>query len=74
MRKNDPRFAVNANWTSVQEQFGWRHFRIVERRWRGKMLEVELMAVCDRNVRFWIEANTLLDQELYQAGWHDLNP
>ena len=50
-------------------QLGWRHFRIVDRRWRDKELEVELMAVCDRSARFWIAARALLDPAQYSSGW-----
>lgn len=71
MRKSDPRFAVNATWTAVEPQLGWRHFRIVDRRWREKDLEVELMAVCDRAARFWTSAADLKDTSRYLSGWRD---
>ncbi len=72
MRKNDPRFAVNARWTAVVLLLNWRHFRIVDRRWRGNDLDVELMAVCDRGARTWVEAKALLDPARFVSGWRDL--
>lgn len=72
MRRSDPRFAVNARWTAVSPRLGWAHFRIVDRRWRDKTLGVELMAVCDRSARLWIEARDLLDQTRFVSGWRDL--
>lgn len=72
LRKNDPRFEINASWTTIEDKYGWRHFRIVDRRWSDKKLEVELMAVCDREVRFWIEAKEMGDPALYITGWRDL--
>ena len=71
MRKADPRFAVNARWTAVVPLLEWRHFRVVDRRWRGHELDVELMAVCDRAARTWIDAKCLLDPARFVLGWRD---
>jgi len=36
-------------------------------------IEVELMAVCDRNVRFWMTRLEMIDPEKWSVGWLDLD-
>lgn len=66
--------AVNAKWTSSRDMQGWRQFRICERRYdESGVLWLEMMAVCDRTVRFWIPASDLEAENetnaLWQVGW-----
>ncbi len=65
-------FLINGNWTSLTLLEGWRHYRISSRRRSdsGK-LELEMMAVCDRAVRFWVSRESLRNPELWKPGWHD---
>ncbi|WP_132323488.1 TIGR02450 family Trp-rich protein [Pseudobacteriovorax antillogorgiicola] len=61
---------INASWTAREPVQGWVHFRISGRRRPSKsLLEVELMAVCDRSVRFWLAADCLTDRENWLPGW-----
>lgn len=65
-------FEINAKWTSVYETQGWFHFRVCSRRHREEGLEVEMMAVADRSVRFWLPRQVLLDPAKWRTGWVDL--
>jgi tryptophan-rich hypothetical protein len=65
-------FLINANWTSLHQLEGWKHYRIASRRKSaaGKW-ELEMMAVCDRQVRVWVSRASLRNPELWKPGWHD---
>ncbi len=63
-------FEINANWTSIQKREDWFHYRISgRRRLEDGRLELELMAVCDREIRFWVPRAELRDQNLWTPGW-----
>lgn len=65
-------FLINCNWTSVKQVAGWKHYRIAARRRSGDgALELEMMAVCDRNVRIWVGHASLRDPALWLPGWLD---
>jgi len=65
-------FLINSNWTSIKQLEGWKHYRIAaRRRLDDGALELEMMAVCDRNVRIWIGRASLRDPALWQPGWLD---
>ncbi len=65
-------FEINANWTAIPEREGWNHFRISARRRDDKGgLELELMAVCDREIRLWIPRSELRDLNKWVPGWKD---
>lgn len=66
-------FELNAKWTSAQELHGWRHFRVCSRRQGADGLEVEIMAVADRSVRFWLPRRAMLDPDKWWPGWVDLS-
>lgn len=73
MPKSSPKnLAIDAKWTSSTEVRGWRHFRISGRRHGEAGLELELMAVCDREVRFWLKPEKLKDRENWLPGWKKL--
>ncbi len=60
-----------SKWTSVEELHGWRHFHICGRRYseeNGELL-IELMATCDRTVRFFVRAVDMTDSGKFVAGW-----
>jgi tryptophan-rich hypothetical protein len=65
-------FLINSNWTSTSNLAGWKHYRIAARRRadNGK-LELEMMAVCDRNVRLWVSRASLRDPACWKPGWLD---
>jgi tryptophan-rich hypothetical protein len=65
-------FLINANWTAVEAIQGWKHYRICARRRDDReKLELEMMAVCDREIRFWVERSVLRDPKLWSPGWKD---
>jgi tryptophan-rich hypothetical protein len=68
---NKPKFPylLGSKWTAKQKTWGWRHFQVVNRRNEGKWVFAELVASCDPNTRFWINAKQLKDPELWEAGW-----
>ena len=68
-------FAINAPWTAVTPVQGWRHYRVATTK-PAKTSEtglamVELMAVCDRSVRFWITRQALAADPNWITGWKD---
>jgi len=63
---------LGSKWTSVKTQFGWRHFQVVNRKNQGQWVFAEMVAACDPQVRFWINAKCLRDDSLWQAGWLSL--
>jgi tryptophan-rich hypothetical protein len=62
-------YLVGSRWTSHQKTWGWRHFQVVNRKNEGKWVFAEMVAACDSNVRFWLNAAQLKDRSLWQAGW-----
>ncbi|KAK9799761.1 hypothetical protein WJX73_001563 [Symbiochloris irregularis] len=61
---------VGTQWTSIERQHGWRHFRVVEKRRDEKKATHVLMAsTCDKEVRFWVIADDLKDRATWAAGW-----
>lgn len=64
---------LGSKWTARAKTFGWRHFQVVNRKNQGKWVYAELEASCDREVRFWINAKSLKDRELWEPGWTPLN-
>ena len=65
-------YLVGSKWTSVQKIWGWRHFQVVNRKNENKWVFAEMVAACDPNVRFWINAKILKDRSQWQAGWQSL--
>lgn len=65
-------YLVGSKWTAQQKTWGWRHFQVVNRKSEGNWLFAEMVASCDPNVRFWINAKLLKDSSQWQAGWQSL--
>ncbi|NJK99586.1 MAG: TIGR02450 family Trp-rich protein [Spirulinaceae cyanobacterium RM2_2_10] len=63
---------VGSKWTAQQETLGWRHFQVVNRKNEGRWVFAELVASCDRQARFWINAHQLKERDLWQPGWQTL--
>ncbi|MBF2077340.1 MAG: TIGR02450 family Trp-rich protein [Synechococcales cyanobacterium T60_A2020_003] len=63
---------VGSKWTAQQETWGWRHFQVVNRKNEGAIVFAEMVAACDPSVRFWINAKSLKERSLWQAGWTPL--
>lgn len=64
---------VGSKWTACQKTWGWRHFQVVNRKNQGKWVFAEMVASCDSNVRFWLNAKQLKEPSLWQAGWKTLH-
>jgi tryptophan-rich hypothetical protein len=64
------RHLLGSRWTSVQAQWGWRHFQVrqCQDRRRGVVF-AELEAICNPQVRFWVNAELLQDRTLWSPGW-----
>ena len=62
-------FEINAPWTAVEPVEGWRHYRISGRRRTLQGLEIEMMAVCEREIRFWLTRQGLVLDLNWQPGW-----
>jgi tryptophan-rich hypothetical protein len=61
---------LGSKWTSAQPVMGWRHFQVTARQQgEGGLVFAELRAVCDPQVRLWVNAATLKNRALWQAGW-----
>ena len=63
---------VGSKWTARQKTLGWRHFQVVNRKNQGGLVFAELVAACDSEVRFWINAKGLRNRDLWTAGWQSL--
>ncbi|MCW6038059.1 TIGR02450 family Trp-rich protein [Spirulina subsalsa FACHB-351] len=63
---------VGSKWTATQKTWGWRHFQVLNRKNEGKWVFAEMVASCDPNVRFWVNAKQLKDPNLWEAGWKTL--
>jgi tryptophan-rich hypothetical protein len=62
-------FLLGSKWTARQKTWGWRHFQVINRKDRGKWVFAEMVANCDPQTRFWINAQQLKDISLWQSGW-----
>ncbi|VEP17745.1 conserved hypothetical protein [Hyella patelloides LEGE 07179] len=63
---------LGSKWTAQQKTWGWRHFQIVNRKNQGKWVFAEMVASCDPQTRFWINAEQLKDDSLWNPGWKPL--
>lgn len=64
---------LGSKWTAQQKTWGWRHFQVVNRKNEGAWVFAEMVSSCDPTVRFWINAQSLKDRDLWTAGWTPLN-
>lgn len=63
-------FEINSNWTSKTNVEGWNHYRISgRRRADDDTLELEMMAVCERDIRFWVPRSALRNEDEWAPGW-----
>lgn len=51
---------------------GMATFSSSERKNQGRFVFAEMVASCDENVRFWINAQQFKDRSLWQPGWQTL--
>ena len=65
-------YLLGSKWTSRQKNWGWQHFQVINRKNQGKWVFAEMVASCDPQTRFWINAEQLKDNSLWQSGWKTL--
>jgi tryptophan-rich hypothetical protein len=63
---------IGSKWTATQKTWGWRHFQVVDRQNQGKWVFAEMVASCDPQTRFWLNASQLKDDSLWLPGWKTL--
>jgi len=61
---------LNSKWTSVDKINGWRHYEVRNVLKREKQLE--LFAVCDKNISVIINLNEILNKEKWMPGWKEI--
>ncbi len=73
-KKNQEKFPhlLGSKWTARHKTCGWRHFQVINRQNRGKWVFAEMVASCDSSTRFWINAQQLKNESLWQPGWKTL--
>ena len=71
-RKQKFPYLVGSKWTAKQKTWGWRHFQVVERKNQGKWVFAGMVASCDPDTRFWLNAVQLKDDSLWLPGWKTL--
>ena len=66
-------FEINGKWTTSKKVLGWTLFRIVALRKNRETGEkqVELMAVCDKSKRLFVDKKALKKDPNWQPGWFD---
>ena len=62
-------FLLGSKWTAKQKTWGRRHFQVVNRKNRGKWVFAEMVASCDPQTKFWLNAAQLKDDSLWLPGW-----
>ncbi|KAI5072390.1 hypothetical protein GOP47_0012496 [Adiantum capillus-veneris] len=60
---------VGSKWTAMEKTFGWRHFEVACKQKGGRDWFLELVATCDPETRFWLNAKNLKDREMWSMGW-----
>lgn len=72
LKKQKFPYLLGSKWTARQKVDGWRHFQVVTRKNQGQWVFAEMVAACDPNISFWLNAKLLKDQSQWQAGWQSL--
>ena len=62
-------FLLGSKWTAKQKTWGWRHFQVTNRQNQGKWVFAEMVASCDPQTKFWLNATQLKDDSLWLPGW-----
>jgi tryptophan-rich hypothetical protein len=72
VKKQKYPYLLGSKWTAQEQTFGWRHFQVVARKNEAAMVFAEMVSACDPTVRFWLNAQSLKDRQLWQPGWKSL--
>ncbi len=65
-------YLIGSKWTASQKTWGWIHFQVINRQNQGKWVFAEMVASCDSQTRFWLNASQLKDDSLWSPGWKTL--
>lgn len=65
-------YLLGSKWTARQKTWGWRHFKVANRKNNNQLVFAEMVASCDPKIRFWINARQLKNDNLWLAGWQTL--
>ena len=60
---------VGSKWTALQRTFGWRHFRVTQKRKQGSEVFALMVATCDEATQLWLNVKNLKDRSRWAAGW-----
>ena len=60
---------VGTKWTSTSPFFGWNHFVVVTIQKKNNCWMLEMAAICDKKIRFWITKLELQDANKWSPGW-----
>ena len=63
---------VGTLWSSVAEIQGWQHFVVVGQMQSNSVWQVEMAAVCDKSIRFWIKKKALKNSTVWLPGLRKL--
>lgn len=53
----------------MERTFGWRHFRVLQKRGQGKGTFVLMSATCDESAQFWVNLQNLRERDRWASGW-----
>lgn len=45
---------LGSKWTALETTFGWRHFRAMQKRRKGKDTYLLMTATCEETTQFWV--------------------
>ncbi|KAL4853668.1 hypothetical protein ACK3TF_005387 [Chlorella vulgaris] len=60
---------IGSKWTAMERTFGWRHFRVMQKKGQGKGTFVLMTATCDESTQFWVNMQNLKDRDRWASGW-----
>lgn len=60
---------IGSKWTAMERTFGWRHFRVLQKKGQGKDTFVLMAATCDESTQLWVNMQNLKDRARWASGW-----
>ena len=59
---------LNSKWTSKEKINGWKHYEV--RNVLKKQKQLELFAVCDKNISITIDIKEIKNKTKWSPGWN----
>ena len=53
----------------MERTLGWRHFRVLQKRGKGREAFVLLAATCDESSQLWVNLQNLKERRRWASGW-----